>query len=122
MTDTQTAQEHANARAHLGASLLDTLRPGWERLIDPDTLDVENVYLCVLAQVYDTGFGEALDEVSDAASSGATFSWADARTYGFQARLMPSGMGVTDMDDYERLRTAWLEEINVRFAAGTAPR
>lgn len=42
--------DHA-ARVAKGVTLLDEKRPGWERLIDLDTLDIRDGNVCVTAQL-----------------------------------------------------------------------
>jgi hypothetical protein len=40
------------SRVERGAALLDAQSPGWEKKIDPGTLDISSIDNCVLGQVY----------------------------------------------------------------------
>jgi len=47
-TPTTTAEPVARA-----AAWLDTVKPGWARLVNPDTLDLHSSRSCILGQVFD---------------------------------------------------------------------
>jgi len=66
-------------RIERGAALLDELRPGWDKTIDVDRLDLGNCERCILGQLYG-GYDQALQMLDgEVAKRPATFGF---NTYG----------------------------------------
>lgn len=94
------------ARVAKGVALLDEKRPGWEREIDLDTLDIENGTSCVTAQL------------------SGTSAWYDGmyaldltmRTYTEHGFRVDDG----DQDDYATLNILWKALITTRLASQDA--
>lgn len=83
---------------HRGAALLDRLRPGWEREVFPDSLRMDEVGECVLAQLFG-GFQAGLDALQP------------------EERRRPFGMARLMFVGYYGLyqgASAWQEEIRAR--------
>lgn len=83
-----------------GAALLDDHEPGWYRRIDRDRLDIGSTARCIIGQVFyavtGIGYTAAVHNLGiDRASE-----------YGFDSQ---GGGG------YQRLRTAWLDEVDHRL-------
>jgi len=81
-----------------GALLLDEKKPGWERLIYPDVLDMRNGCYCVLGQIY----GDFLIGVSN-------LYLRYPGHWGFDLPL--EGVDITT---WEELDDLWLDEIATR--------
>jgi hypothetical protein len=98
------------ARVAKGAALLDEKRPGWERLIDLEILDVENGHCCVTAQFSGMVYGDS--------------SWRHGmEQLGLNMRSYTEHGFRTDDDrvlDYPTLNTLWKDLISKRLATKPA--
>ena len=91
-------------RVEHGAEMLDTEVPGWFNRIDTGTLELENCVLCVLGQLFGEYYEgvKALGIRNQGSFFGFSLSFGDEGYYG--------------PDDWELLRTLWIEEIRKRQA------
>lgn len=85
-----------------GAALLDDHEPGWYRRIDRDQLNIGSTARCVIGQVYGESCRYGIGYTAMVYNLGID----NASEYGFDS---PGGGG------YQRLRTAWLDEIDHRL-------
>jgi hypothetical protein len=100
------------ARVAKGAALLDEKRPGWERLIDLDILDIENGHCCVTAQLSGTNAWYAGQQ-----QLGLTTG--DDGTYvahGFNAEADGEPDSDAQAVAYDTLNTLWKDLISKRLA------
>lgn len=79
-----------------GMGLLDASHPGWEKLINLDTLDIADTGSCILGQLFG-GYGEGKDALG---------IWAQPWNYGFV-----EGNSYSD----EELTEYWKEAIEERL-------
>jgi hypothetical protein len=97
------------ARVAKGVALLDEKRPGWERLIDLETLDIENGTSCVTAQLSGAAsWGRGMSQL------GLTLT--PYTGHGFRAEDEEGG----DLDlAYATLNRLWREVITEKLAVPT---
>lgn len=98
-----------NKRAARGARLLDEKRPGWHKVVSAETLDIQNLYDCVLGQ--QDGYNDMIEEFF------GHIEYSDQRReytrHGFD--LPEKAYAKYDMDDRFRVLTAaWRREITER--------
>lgn len=96
----------ARAAAKRGALLLDTHRPGWAEDVDVRTLDMGECRQCVLGQLYQDFF-PGLGRLNLPAGHEPDL----AAHFGLRA---PWGVRETLTRCYDRLLTAWKEQIQER--------
>lgn len=114
------------ARVAKGAALLDEKKPGWERQIDLDTLDIQNATSCVTAQLSsERWYSAGMEELGLTGGNGGTYI-----AHGFNAEGIPgctcaTCQGGPEMpDDYDQaaayvtLNRLWRELIEGRLTAG----
>lgn len=115
------------ARVAKGAALLDEKKPGWERQIDLDELDVQSSTSCVTAQLSDARwYAAGMEELGLTGGNGGTYI-----AHGFNAEGLPgctcapcSGGPEMPRDynqsaAYATLNRLWRELIEGRLAAGS---
>lgn len=79
----ETEDKAVEARVARGAALLDEKHPGWDRLIDLETLDMTSGTRCVLGQLYGTlDDGEAVLGLGRAQTARHGFICTSAAFYG----------------------------------------
>lgn len=88
-----------------GMAVLDKQKPGWECMIDPDTLDLDSCQLCLLGQIYGS-------------------YWDGKRHLGIADGAI-CGFSVTDSTlnlsrEYKFLTKTWLRVLQVRLNAKLA--
>lgn len=94
-------------RAHRGAAVMDTVRPGWAPEVSPDRLDMSCAFDCVWAQIYG-GYGKGID------ATGID----DRAWHGFLAYEYDDPDA--EQAEYGELTAAWRQEIAARFAPPVA--
>ncbi len=106
----------ASERVARGAALLDQKKPGWARLIDIDTLDVEDVDFCPCAQLsgtvkfYQDGAEDILG-IDITQKKDQEFM----SDHGFNCLIDLSSKGEGDQD-FMQLNEAWRIEVSKRLA------
>lgn len=107
------------ARIAKGAALLDEKRPGWERLLDLDTLDIRSGDHCVTAQLSGVhSWWRGMEMLDLTEEDDGTYI-----SHGFNAEERHiNGVRVADEYDqgavYDTLNTLWKALITTRLAAG----
>lgn len=106
------------ARVAKGVALLDEKRPGWERLLDLDTLDIASSHACVTAQLSGVrDFMAGMNQLGLTLGSGGTYIG-----HGFNAESCGSfcdGGETCEQDSaYATLNTLWKAVITTRLASG----
>lgn len=96
----------AEARVARGAAHLDTVRPGWEKLIDVGTLSIGSCVDCILGQIFRR---EADDANRNPFGYGlsAVGWWDDGEAHGVAGFLLGQDMKVT--------QDAWIAAIAARL-------
>ena len=99
-----------------GAQLLDELVPGWHRRIDLERLEMTDINLCILGQLFgyeaELALGKELyPELWDA------FNKARGCGYGIGSSVLGSLVGVTDSQSYNRDICGAPEGTDARFLA-----
>lgn len=115
------------ARVAKGAALLDEKRPGWERLIDLGTLDIESYRSCVTAQLSgERDFKVGRDQLGLTEGGDGTYI-----SHGFNAEgdceccvsqevLDRLPEGYVQARAYATLNTLWKDLITERLASEPA--
>ena len=88
-----------SAVAQAGMEILDEYKPGWEGLIDPETLNLESCSFCVLGQVY-----------GDYDAGKVELNLHKGNEHGFD-------VGKGDSRHYSLLTRAWLRVISKRLTS-----
>ncbi|MFJ2650896.1 hypothetical protein ACIO1C_29775 [Streptomyces sp. NPDC087420] len=113
------------ARVAKGAALLDEKRPGWEREVDLDVLDIANGAVCVTAQLSGrSDFRTGMKQLDLTSGDDGTYV-----LHGFNAESAdtPEAYGLDDTKDsdvvldaqnaaYDTLNTLWRALITTRLA------
>lgn len=121
----------------LGAAWLDEHKPGWERLIDPQMLDMHNTCKCVLGQVFKKEAEQAnvvdgfdYDDEGELISEPSGFNWVmkdldgvdenfDSHVYGFNIMYRPlEHSGNRFMEAWDTLESEWIDLVKSRFDSG----
>lgn len=116
------------ARVAKGAALLDEKRPGWECLIDLDTLDIANGAVCVTAQLSGVSdFRTGMKQLDLTSGDDGTYV-----LHGFNAESTdtPEAYGLDNAEDsgvvrdaqfaaYATLNNLWRDLITTRLAVPT---
>jgi hypothetical protein len=115
---------HATQRVRGGANLLDYHRPGWEREIDIEHLDMGDTDFCVLGQLYgdyESGCDAlGLGRNDERATHGFNVYWP------WQAPILLRIARAIGLDwtlhhrEFRLLRNAWIAEIRARQYADAA--
>lgn len=105
------------AKAHAGASLLDTVEPGWYWRVLVNLLDMESTRWCIIGQVFGS-WDEGMDAVGIAVYEDV--DWRQCQSdYGFDLSEDDYGNLPFPLRDlaWIDLNLAWIEEINKRVEA-----
>jgi hypothetical protein len=112
--------ELARVRVRAGMRLLDAKRPGWRDSIDPERLNMESGFRCILGQVYaadvagphQAGFGVGCSELGLKVDDEGSSRLDSARlvALGFDADALEE-----DGPDYPTLRDAWVDALADRM-------
>lgn len=110
------------ARVAKGAALLDEKRPGWERLIDLEILDIESGQHCVTAQL--SGMQSGLQSYADGMTQLDLTAGNDGTyvAHGFNAEAPDAFESDEAPEGYEQdraydtLNTLWKDLISKRLA------
>lgn len=111
------------ARVAKGAALLDEKRPGWERLIDLDTLDVRSGYSCVTAQLSgNANWLAGMRQLGLTENNGGTYiaHGFNAEDYYAEEAEERGLKGYDQADAFATLNALWKDLITTRLAAEPA--
>lgn len=115
-----TVDHVASSRAFYGALVLDKHEPGWDSVVDPDTLHLSSASFCVLGQVYAEALGDFLSEAGDDEGRCATYIDANDQPAAFwyaEDRVLPEwedGVNAADIgcDEF----TEWYKGSRVQVS------
>jgi hypothetical protein len=102
------------ARVAKGVALLDEKRPGWERQIDLETLNIRNGYCCVTAQLSgESRWYVGMEQLGLSEGDYGTYV-----AHGFNAESYLPGDQNYDSDDvYPVLNSLWRDVVTERLTA-----
>lgn len=89
-----------------GATLLDSKEPGWAGTVNLDTLDIVDVFVCVLGQVFGS-YIRGLDVLADVPD----FNNMSAADHGFSLYDWEAFEDYDDRSEADALFEAWQDEI-----------
>lgn len=102
------------ARVAKGVALLDEKRPGWEREIDLETLNIQNGHCCVTAQLSgESRWYAGMDQLGLTEGNDGTYV-----AHGFNAED-PHAMDDEEYDQdkvYDTLNSLWRDVVTSRLA------
>lgn len=102
------------ARVAKGVALLDEKRPGWERELDLETLDIRNGSCCVTAQLSGESYWVAgMDQLGLTEGDNGTYV-----AHGFNAEdYLPGDVNYDTNDVYPVLNSLWRDVVTERLTA-----